>query len=243
MELRRDIYMPAIEATVIATSAIGGLSNPVTSQDDVTEKYADAAAKLGKASAIAKPETVRTLGTLTERMRVLYTKLLICRQPIMNAHSRMSAAIALIDRNSQDRDRWIQSRLDVIYNEGVNQERDAFLVRQIDFCNRMIDHWTIQRDEVGLELSRAQVDFLKEMLILYPDLAQAMSTACVAIREDFNFEGDDSEAVRQVFTDNAIAATRFLDETTASLEVALQAQAQAFAEAQAQRQGNQNPRA
>ncbi|UJH77385.1 hypothetical protein L0U95_22150 (plasmid) [Burkholderia cenocepacia] len=128
MELRRDIYMPAIEATVIATSAIGGLSNPVTSQDDVTEKYADAAAKLGKASAIASPETVRTLGTLTERMRVLYTKLLICRQPIMNAHSRMSAAIALIDRNSQDRDRWIQSRLDVIYNEGVNQERDDFLV-------------------------------------------------------------------------------------------------------------------
>ena len=33
MELRRDIYMPAIDATVIATSAIGGLSNPVTSQD------------------------------------------------------------------------------------------------------------------------------------------------------------------------------------------------------------------
>lgn len=50
MELRRDIYMPAIEATVIATSAIGGLSNPVTSQDDVTEKYADAAATATSAS-------------------------------------------------------------------------------------------------------------------------------------------------------------------------------------------------
>lgn len=241
MELRRDIYMPAIEATVIATSAIGSMTNPATSHDDVNEKYADAAAKIGKASAIAKPETVRMLGTLTDRMRVLYTKLLIRRQPIMNAHSRMSAAIALIDRNSQDRDRWIQSRLDVLYNEGVNQERDDFLVRQTDFCNRMIDHWTIQRDEAGLELSRAQVDFLKEMLILYPDVAQAMGMACVAIREDFNFEGDNLEAVRQVFTDNATAATRFLDETTASLEVALQAQAQAFAEAQAQRQGNQNP--
>jgi hypothetical protein len=243
MELRRDIYMPAIEATVIATSAIGSMSNPATSQDDVNEKYADAAAKIGKASSIAKPETVHALGTLTDRIRILYTKLLICRQPIMNAHSRMSAAVALIDRNSQDRDRWIQSRLDVLYNEGVNQERDDFLVRQIDFCNRMIDHWSIQRDEAGLELSRAQVNFLKEMLILYPDVAQAMSTACLGIREDFNFEGDDLEAVRQVLTDNATAATRFLDETTATLEGALQAQAQAFAEAQAQRQGNQNPAA
>lgn len=242
MELRRDIYMPAIEATVIAVSEIGSLSNPATSHDNANEKYADAAAKIGKASSIAKPETVRTLGTLNDSMRILYTKLLISRQPIMNAHHRMSAAIALIDRNNQDRERWTQSRLDVMFNEGVNQDRDAFLVRQIEFCNRMIDHWTIQRDEMWLELSRAQVAFLREMLVLYPDVAQAMGTACVAIREDFDFEGDDLEAVRQVFTDNAAKATQYLREMTASLEASLQVQEQAFAHANAQRQaqGNHN---
>lgn len=243
MELRRDIYMPAIEATVIAASAIGSQTDPLTLHADVEKKFADAAAKIGKASAIAKPETVRTLGTLTNSMRVFYTKLVICRQPIMSAHSRLSAAVALIDRNSQDRDRWIQSRLDVLYNEGVNQQRDDFLVRQVEFCERMINHWTIQRDQSHLELSRAQVAFLKEMLDLYPNMAEAMGTTCVAVREDFAFEGDDLEAVRQALADNVATATQFLRDMIASFEVELQAHEHAFAEAQAQReaQANQNP--
>ncbi|MCA8213745.1 hypothetical protein LGN20_07485 [Burkholderia cepacia] len=236
MELRRDIYMPAIEAAVNAASAIGSLSNPATSHDDVNEKYTDAAAKIGKASAIAKPATVRTLGTLTSNMRDLYTKLLIARQPIMNAQIRMSAAVALIERNSQDRDRWNQSRLDVMYNEGANRERDAFLVRQVEFCNRMIEHWTIQRDEAWLELSSTQLIFLRQMLALYPNTAQAMAAACVAFREDFDFEGDDIEAVRQAFADNATKATQFLHATITGLEVSLQMHAQAFEKAQAQRQ-------
>ncbi len=243
MELRRDIYMPAIEATVVAMTAIGSLSNPATSHDDVSEKFGDAAAKIGKASAIAKPETVRTLGKLISSIRTLYIKVLVVRQPILDAHSRMSAAIALIDRNSQDRDRWIQARLDVLYQEGLNQERDAFLVRQVEFSNRMIDHWTTQRDAVKLELCRAQIAFLKEMLVLNPVAAQAICAACVAIREDFKFEGDDLEAVRQALTDNATNATQFLREMTTSFEAEIQVQAQALADAQAQAQANPNPRA
>ncbi|WP_155636174.1 hypothetical protein [Burkholderia stagnalis] len=74
MELRRDIYMAAIEATVVAMSAIGSLCEPTTSRADVTEKYGDAAAKIGKASSIAQVETVRTLGKLTDSMRALYTR-------------------------------------------------------------------------------------------------------------------------------------------------------------------------
>ncbi|VWD45958.1 hypothetical protein BLA50215_05746 [Burkholderia lata] len=240
MELRRDIYMPAIEATVIATSAIGSQTNPLTLHADVEEKFTDAAAKLGKALSIAKPETVRTFGALTTSMRVFYTKLLIRRQPIMSAHSRLSGAIALIDRNSQDRDRWIQSRLDVLYNEGVNQQRDDFLVRQVEFCNRMINHWTIQRDQSQLDLSRAQVAFLKEMLDLYPNMAETMGMTCVAVREDFAFEGDDIDAVRQVLADNAATATQFLRDMVASFEVELQAHEHAFAEAQAQREAQAN---
>ncbi|KVN11337.1 hypothetical protein WT09_22875 [Burkholderia stagnalis] len=86
-----------------------------------------------------------------------------------------------------------------MYQEGVNEERDVFWVRQIDFFYSKIEQRTAERDAVNHELAVAQLAFPRELLELYPEAAQTMGAACVATRDDFAFEGDDLEAVRQVY--------------------------------------------
>ncbi|PRE09676.1 hypothetical protein [Burkholderia multivorans] len=223
MDLRRDIYIPAIEATVVAFSAIGSMSDPTVKQSDVNEKFSDALAKIGKANAIATAETVHAIGDLTDGIRELFTRLIITRQPILALHGRMTAENGVVDRAVGDHGRWVQIQTELLFQGPLDPQKAAFLAGQINFTQGQIDQWSDKRSVSALELNLAQVEFLKTLLQLQPSVSRKVNVACVSIRRELALAGDDLESVGQVFTRNAEQGQEFLRRMIADFEAQLQA--------------------
>lgn len=223
MELRRDIYIPAIESISLAITTIGSMSDPAVLQTKVTDSYSEMTAKTAKASAIGNQDTVSAIGNLTDAVRLMFTQLLVSRQPLLQAHGQMVADNSIVERAIGDHGRWVQMQTDLLFQGPLDPQKANFLEAQINFTQEQINHWTARREASALRLSAAQIEFLKTLLQFQPDVATKVIAAFTAIRAEFSIAGDNPAAFQQAFARNAANSERFLAEMITKFEAQVQA--------------------
>ncbi|MBU9573489.1 hypothetical protein KTE35_13560 [Burkholderia multivorans] len=224
MELRRDIYIPAIESISLAFTTMGSMSDPAVLPAKVTDSYSEMVAKTSKASAIGNHDTVTALGSLADAMRLMFTQLLVSRQPLLDAHGQMVADNSIVERAIGDHGRWVQMQTELLFQGPLDPQKASFLETQINFTQQQINHWTARREASALRLSAAQIEFLKALLQFQPDVARKVIAAITAIRAEFSIVGDNPAAFQHAYARNAANAERFLAEMIAKFEAQFQAQ-------------------
>ncbi|MEK6314197.1 MAG: hypothetical protein V4807_07235 [Burkholderia gladioli] len=203
MDLRKEVYIPAIEAALMASGAIGTLSDPASDTALIAERFSNAVASLGKVSSIAKPETVAKIGEFETALRDIYTRLLISRGPMMEAHNRWRAEADVYTRVVDDHRRWVTAHTESFLTP-INEERNNIFTRQIEFLSSQMDHWRVKSETSKREEISRQIEFLLSTLPHAQQSAQASIEAAIAIRSEFSLTDDDLPAVRAAFENNRV---------------------------------------
>lgn len=203
MDLRKEVYIPAIDAALTATSAIGTLYDPTSDVRLIAEKFANAIASLGKVSSIAKPETVAKIGEFEIALRDVYTLLLLSRGPLMEAHNRWRAETDVHTRVLGDHGRWVAAHAESLLTP-INEERNNIFNRQIEFLSSQMDHWRVKSEASKREETTRQIEFLLATLPHSQQSAQASIEVAIAIRSEFSLTDDDLSAVRAAFENNRV---------------------------------------
>jgi len=107
MRLRQEVYLPGAEAINAAYSSVGTLVNPNVPDSEVAEKFSKANTYLSKISLIGSTQTHRAASKLNNVLHQHLMKIMGERLPIMALHAKINNCKELINRSSNEKDRFI----------------------------------------------------------------------------------------------------------------------------------------
>jgi hypothetical protein len=221
MKLRRDVYIPAIEALYSASSSIGAMVDPAVPRSELQAKFVDAVGLISKVNAVASLETVAAAGALLQQVMALNVDLSAKRSAIELAHSQLQANGQIVTRSVEDHARWVQVQTSMLFEGPPQAEKWKFVMNQIAFYQGQIDQWTAKRVTSSRELQIAQLAFLKAMVLSQPKLADATITTSIALRSELGMLDDNQDELRDTLAENSEKARRALEEVVLRVEQGL----------------------
>ncbi|WP_162600849.1 hypothetical protein [Paraburkholderia sp. C35] len=218
MQLRREVYIPAVEAVFSALSQVGAMVDPTVQTAEINRKFSQAVATIGKVNAVAGAHTVSVVGSLMNCMAAMHSELSQVRIAIDQHHSQYLANGDAVTRAVDDQGRWIETQTSMLFEGPPDPAKWQFVCGQIDFKSRQIEHWTQLRDEKFIELLGAQLVGLKAMAAWHTRFNDASIDASIALRTELALQDDDLNELRIAMKKNSEAAQATLLEIIARLE-------------------------
>ncbi|MEM5297615.1 hypothetical protein VSR82_25185 [Burkholderia sp. JPY481] len=218
MKLKRDVYIPAIEALYTASSSIGAMADPTVPRSELQAKFVDAVGLISKVNAVASLTTVAAAGALLQQVMALNIELSAKRSAIELAHDQLQVNGQIVTRSVEDHARWVQVQTSMLFEGPPQAEKWNFVVNQIAFHQRQIDQWTAKRSASSRELQMAQLDFLRTMALSQPKLTDVSITASIALRSELGMLDDNQDQLRRTLAENGEQARRALEEVIRRVE-------------------------
>jgi hypothetical protein len=221
MKLRRDVFIPAIEAVYTAGSAIGSMADPSVPRSVIQARIVDAIGLISKVNAVASLETVAAAGVLLQQLMAVNIDLSLKRAAIEAAYGQEQANGKTVIRAIEDHGRWVQVQTSMLFEGPVRPEKWSFVNNQIAFQQGLVDEWTVKRAASFRELQNAQLAFLRAMAEFQPKLTEPSVTASIALRTELGMLEDNRDELRGILTENAERARKALDEAIDRIEEGL----------------------
>ena len=89
MALRRDVYLPAVEAVSAGLQALSQFPALGFPTERLTERYQEKAPSVAKAQVIAKEKTVRTFAIFNSELGAIFLRLTLARMPLLLKKPRL----------------------------------------------------------------------------------------------------------------------------------------------------------
>jgi hypothetical protein len=203
MQLRRDVYIPAIEGLFSVLHALGSMADPLVQRVDANKKYSDSIATIGKVNGVAEAKTVAIVSELLTLLLVLNLALSIKRGAIERAHSQWLANNGTVDRVVQEHGRWVQIQTSMLFDGPPDPRKWDFVQNQINFQQGQIDEWSKKRDGSVVKLQVAQIEFLKELAAHQPQVGNISAQASIALRTELAFVDENLHLIEQALTERS----------------------------------------
>ena len=221
MKLRRDVFIPAIEAVFIATSALAALADPNTPASVTQRKFVDSVGVISKVNAIASAEAVAAASALLNCLMMMNVGLSFKRGSIDAAFSLVQANAQVVSRSVEEHGRWVQTQTSLLYEGPPPEERWKFVNGQIAFHQAQIDQWKKKHQESLRNLQLAQLEFFKALADSHTQMSDASILASIALRGELDMLNDDREGLRKLLKEQSVIAKGTLQEAIIRLEVLL----------------------
>ncbi|CAB3740208.1 hypothetical protein LMG27174_06623 [Paraburkholderia rhynchosiae] len=218
MKLRRDVYIPAVEAVYAAMSSLGALADPGNSRSGIQEKFVEAVGAISKVNAVAGLETVAAVGTLLQRLLAVNLELSVKRNAIEVTYGQFRANADTVTRAVAEHGRWVQVQTSMLFEGPPVPEKWNFVANQIAFHQGQIDLWTVKQAACSRELQVAQLAFLRAIAESQPKLTEASVSASIALRDELGMLDGSPDLLRRTLAENGELARRALEESIARME-------------------------
>jgi hypothetical protein len=218
MKLKRDVYIPAIEAVYTAMSSLGALADPTNLRSAIERTFVEAVGSISKVNAVGSLETVAAVGALLQQLMSVNLELSVKRGAIEQVYGQLQANAQTVTRAVEEHGRWVQVQTSMLLEGPPIPEKWNFVVNQIAFQQGQIDLWTSKQTASSRELRIAQLAFLRDMTKAQPKLTDASITASIALRDELGMLDGSQDLLRQTLAENGDLARKALDEVIARAE-------------------------
>ncbi|MBN3823667.1 hypothetical protein G3O00_08545 [Burkholderia sp. Ac-20384] len=218
MQLRRDVYIPAIEGVFSALHALGSMADPSVPRADANKKYSEAIATIGKVNGVAEAKTVAVVSELLTLLLAMNFALSIKRGAIERSHGQWLANNGTVDRAVQEHGRWVQIQTSMLFEGPPDPRKWDFVQSQINFQQGQIDEWSRTRDGSIAQLQVAQIEFLKELATYQPQVTNLSTQASIALRTELAFADENLHLIEKVLTERGEKARQIVLDVIANTE-------------------------
>jgi hypothetical protein len=122
MALRRDVFLPAVEAGLVMQSSIGAVANLEMSVATVVERFQASNATLAKVAVVGAQETVTACQQLSAGLGAAFTDLSLQRGTLQRYQNRLAELDRYIAIHEGLRDSWIKVQQDLVAKGEKNAE-------------------------------------------------------------------------------------------------------------------------
>jgi hypothetical protein len=184
MTLRRDVYLPAIEAVVRAHGALGQITDLDSDVAAIGRQLTADLATMAKVHLVGNESTVKELLEFQKRLMPAYIELFALRMPLLNRLYAIKAQKDLIDKTLAAQDSFLQMMVQV--NLSGNPDREMMQRLNVQFGAAQA---TFQTHSTALSaLQREQAVDQLAIVTRHNDLAgyvaQSMPAALICAREE-----------------------------------------------------------
>jgi len=221
MAVRRDVYLPAIEAIARIQGALGRLASVKEDYQEISRGIAVDLATVTKAHLVAKQETVTALMQYTTGTMPAFVKLMNLRTPLVSRHEKIEATKRNMDAALAEQAQTVQ--LMKQFNISGNPDRAAFdrLTKQAE--NEMKVFRQLQVEIHGLKIDQA-LEISKLATTLSEVLLQSSSLLpdiLLSARRDLDLPLDEAE-YRRLTTEQQQAGRQSIEDAQAMVRGELQ---------------------
>ncbi|MGY2174784.1 hypothetical protein [Pseudomonas azotoformans] len=209
--LRREVYLKAIEDIEATNIHIGTLANRDLANSNMNAEIQAIGASLAKLKLVAEPETARLAGELSAAMGALFLKLLPRLMPLMEAKSDIEINDSAYIGSSAEASRIMREMHK--FNEEGRQDTNIFQVLQKShefFCDqaqKYADARALAYDVRDVRLHEFNAMLLPDM----KEISKLQLKVTVALREDLGIVSDFSDLQRQLERHWAVMEAGFGD--------------------------------
>ncbi|RQR21634.1 hypothetical protein DIE23_37890 [Burkholderia sp. Bp9143] len=114
MALRRDVFLPAVEAGLVMQSSIGAVTNLEMSVATVVERFQASNATFAKVAVVGAQETVTACQQLSAGLGAAFTDLSLQRGTLQQYQNRLAELDRYIAIHEGLRDSWIKVQQDLV---------------------------------------------------------------------------------------------------------------------------------
>jgi hypothetical protein len=202
MKLRRDVYLPAAEAVLTGMSSIAMTVDPNIPKAEISRRYIDAIATIGKVNAIAGIQTVAAVGKLLVFMGNMNMDMSMQRGMIDQICNQLAANNGSIEKAVQNHGRWVETQTSMLFEGPPDPTKWNLVQNQINFCEDQIKQWTAARDDSLVRLHRAQLAALKVLAGFQPEFNDVSVDAGIALRTELDLKDEDLDELRKTLRQN-----------------------------------------
>ena len=201
MALRRDVYLPAIEATSRSQNALMRLIDLSISNEELSGEFGGDSGALAKIQLVGSDSTVQAVSAYSEAMAKAYIELLMKRAPLVNRLSRIEMLGEFINHSQSEQRRNIDLMKRLTLEGKIDQRTLSLLNENIDFERQQQTKYAQERDEL---LAKQRVEY-REFAELCFDrflmISRFIPPAIFALREELELYIDE-KAFMEMFEEN-----------------------------------------
>ncbi|WP_321943058.1 hypothetical protein [Paraburkholderia tropica] len=222
MQLRREVYLPAIEAMFSGFVAVGMLVDPTVQRQDLMKRYAEAISAMGKASAIARAETISAVGAVINLLNEVNADLSQIRVSVEVAYQQLVSFGDVVHNVVADHKRWVDTQTNATVQGAMPADQWRRLNAQIEFLDGQIAKWSGSREASNLALAETQLQFLRRLVHWQEPTSSLLIAAGIALRKELDLTEDESRDIEAAMERNVAAAKIALLNNVKTAEAAVQ---------------------
>lgn len=207
MALRRDVYLPAIEAVARANGALGHAANLDVDLAEVSKQITADLATIAKVHLVASEATVRGLLAFQKALMPAYLELITRRMPLVARRGAIQIEQHLIDRALAEQQKFVQMLQELNLsgnNDAAARERlnVQFNIADCNFREHSEKQAALQREQMADHLS-----ITARLAELLPLVTRFMPETLISARKELELPIDPAEYAR-LFQETQEAAQR-----------------------------------
>jgi len=197
MALRRDVYLPAIEAVARAHGALSQTSNLELDITATGKQLQADLATLAKVQLVASEDTVRGLMQFQKALMPVYMELMALRIPLLQKRAEAGYEQTFIDRTLAEQEKFNQMLQELNLAGSTDNAARQRINLQFEAATRTFNEHAAKQMTLRREVAAGQLDLTEKLTELMPTVTQHVPDTLLAARRELELPIDEAAYRRQ----------------------------------------------
>jgi len=201
MELRTDVYLPAIESVSNTYLTLAKMSDLDLSDKAISEVFSKSSASISKINIVGTIGTVKALTALSLTLSETYLQLVAKRKPLIERKNDIENIYKLYNDSSKEKDRLLELVKEFNLQGSTDKKRWEAINNRYDFESQQTDKYNKELEELEDTNDKELKEYAMKCYLSLKEVGQPITVAISAIRKEMEIPFDSDEY--QVIMDNA----------------------------------------
>lgn len=197
MALKRDVYVPAIEAITKLPKLMASLADLGAGSATIYKEGTESLSLIMKIQLVATNVTVQATLNLLNEYGTSYMELMLRRSALLDRKSNIDLAQRFIDKALKEQERWVEELKQLNLSGKHDAARLNVINHNFGFEQQNFDKFTAQKNQL-LEIQTAEhLQFAKYCVDKSMTLSRLIPQVLFSTRKELELELDEAEYMRQ----------------------------------------------
>jgi hypothetical protein len=220
MDLRREVFLKAVEAIATNNLSIMSLGDLNISDAEISKQYSSSSAALSKLNLIASNETIKAISKLSTIMSKNFLRLSGKRFPLMQRQQDINIQSKFYDKSSPSRDQM----LGLIKEYNLQGKNDESLWKTItkgyEFANKQCLDYIEELKKLTQQNTQEQIQLTLDCLQAAKEVSEYLPPAIREVRNEMDIPFDENaykELTEEAWEVTENAANEYIEKVKAQI--------------------------
>jgi hypothetical protein len=215
--LKKEVYMDAVEAITKIQNMIANFSNLNISEEKITSELSEQAGKIAKVQIVGTKKTVQAVTTFMGEIGTATLHLMLERNSLINRRNDILVSTDLRDKCHSEVERYlsIMKNMNLVGNH--DQGARDYINKSFEYESEQRDKYNQEIDELGALQNKEHIAYARQCMATFFKISDFLPQAVLSVREELSLEISPDEYLN-IFNKNLEKGKAVFDKFLSKLE-------------------------